>query len=275
MTVNRAITPTLFAPRTPAFYSPPPITPNVSRVITPGAPRVSLSPTRQPQQSSPVSRSSSPGQGVNLPLTPPSSVISIASNRLLSALKAAIFTTPPKSTPPVLRPSGYMTDLKQINGELYTFKDRHKGQDRLNIAVDGRDLNLIQKALNKPSTMVLGDKDYSPADLLRMLKVEGVNPENYPNTRLLMCFSGNGGSNSFAAKFQELTGKPTKAFVGPVTANYHPEQMKSLFDTARNQNRTQDLQNMFATKHISRIEKSPDHNYSPVHFGTWSQAITV
>lgn len=172
--------------------------------------------------------------------------------------------------------SGNMKDLKQVNGELYTFQDMYKGQPRLNIAVHGRDLNPIQRFLNKPSSMVLGNKDHTPAELLSMLTAKGIDPKTYPNTRLIMCFSGNGGSNSFAAKFQELTGKPVKAYVGSVTGNFEPEGMSGLFSDASANKQTQQLQDLFAKSHASRVEKGPEHNYQPIHFDFGSpHVITV
>lgn len=162
---------------------------------------------------------------------------------------------------------GNMSNLKQVNGDLYSFQDMYKGQPRLNVAVHGRDLNPIQRFFNKPSSMVLNNKDHTAAELLSMLHTQGIDPKRFPNVRLLMCFSGNGGPNSFGSQFQKLTGVPTKAYEGTVTANFEPGGMKQLFDFAAAKNATPDLQQSFANGKTHTITKGQGENYRPVHFG--------
>ncbi|MBX8554625.1 hypothetical protein K5D43_09030 [Pseudomonas cichorii] len=129
--------------------------------------------------------------------------------------------------------SGTMRSLTQIDGELYTFVDTYKAKDRLNIAVHGKDLNIIEeKLLNSSSSVILNNAEHSAADVLRMLNDKGVDPTLYDNIRLLVCFSGNGGSNSFAAQFRSLVNRPTKGFIGPVTMTRGSTSMAKVFAAA-------------------------------------------
>ncbi|MBI6855252.1 hypothetical protein YA0002_21065 [Pseudomonas cichorii] len=129
--------------------------------------------------------------------------------------------------------SGTMRSLTQIDGELYTFVDTYKAKDRLNIAVHGKDLNLIEeKLLNSSSSVILNNAEHSAADVLRMLNDKGVDPTLYDNIRLLVCFSGNGGASSFAAQFRSLVNRPTKGFIGPVTMTRGSTSMAKVFAAA-------------------------------------------
>lgn len=125
--------------------------------------------------------------------------------------------------------SGTMRSVEQVEGELYTFVDTYKTVDRLNIAVHGKDLSILERALGRNSSVILNNAEHSASDVLALLKGKGIDPSSYENIRLLVCYSGNGGGSSFAAQFAQLTQRPVKAFMGPVTMNYGSSSMAGIF----------------------------------------------
>lgn len=176
---------------------------------------------------------------------------------------------------------GTMQSLKQIDGELFTFVDTYKNTQRLNVAVHGKDLNFIEKILDRSSSVLLNDAEHSASDIIALLLNKGVDPSAYENTRLLICYSGNGGSSSFAAQFQQLVQRPVKAFVGPVTVNYGSTKMAETFGiAARNfgPGWEESLANSFARNGNHAVAKTNPYSffsqpndylsfqYSPVYF---------
>ena len=65
----------------------------------------------------------------------------------------------------------------------------------------------------------------TPNELLEKLKSKGVKLEEYAEIRLVMCNSGSGGTQSFAAQLSRLTKKPTEAFEGTVYTSKEVENI--------------------------------------------------
>ncbi|MFL1415129.1 hypothetical protein ACI77M_02590 [Pseudomonas fildesensis] len=135
---------------------------------------------------------------------------------------------------------GKITELKEIDEELYTFVDSSKlGKDtRLNILVHGS---------TDPSTGITyvkydGELN-TPQELLDTLHLQGVKPEKYEKIRLISCSSGDDGTESFAAEFQRLINRPVKGYEGTVTVSITPETIKLVTDKLETHYRNRALYN--------------------------------
>lgn len=194
-----------------------------------------------------------------------------------------------------------MKDLRMIANEIHTFVDEYKKLDRLNIVAHGRPRGFVDKVLARGTEIVIDNKPYSAKELLSLLRSKGVNPSNYNNIRLLVCYSGEGGSRSFGRLLQRELRRPVKAFEGEVTMDYGSTTMtnkrntvmqaaRSAYPNARNSliEQTADdiLRDRFVGKITPQIQKNhgstmsinvaevgqPAHyvdrviTYKPVHF---------
>ncbi|CAM3263341.1 hypothetical protein SAMN04490207_1423 [Pseudomonas gessardii] len=126
---------------------------------------------------------------------------------------------------------GNMKKMQLVKGNLFTFEDEYKGKPRLNINAHGRDLSFTEQLLGKSSTILYDGAEHTAEQLHAHLLAKGIDPSQFDNVRLLVCYSGNGSENSFAAEFQRLIKKPVKAFVGTVTVTPSPELVTSEFET--------------------------------------------
>ncbi|MGL5999018.1 MAG: hypothetical protein ACRC1I_21340 [Pseudomonas proteolytica] len=124
---------------------------------------------------------------------------------------------------------GNMKKMQLVKGELFTFEDEYKGKPRLNINAHGRDLSFTEQLSGKSSTILYDGAEHTPEQLKAHLLAKGIDPSQFDNVRLLVCYSGNGAENSFAAEFQKLIDKPVKAFVGTVTVTPSPELVSAEF----------------------------------------------
>lgn len=113
-----------------------------------------------------------------------------------------------------------MKDLRMIANEIHTYVDNYKNLDRLNIVAHGRPRGFVDKVLARGTEVVIDNKLYSAKELISLLQAKGVNPSNYNNIRLLICYSGEGGSHSFGRLLQQEIRRPVKAFEGEVTMEY-------------------------------------------------------
>ncbi|WP_080427543.1 RHS repeat-associated core domain-containing protein [Burkholderia ubonensis] len=158
---------------------------------------------------------------------------------------------------------GTMLNFNPIDREVFLFDDIYKGSRRLNIAGHGSNVGM------HTSAGVIG-----PDDLASKLSLANVDFSNYSNIRLIMCHSGNGGTNSFAYRLHKITGKRVKGYVGPVTGNFAPEDMAQLVANFG----LNDTIAVFSTKQSFVIKKTNPYNlfrepvnhfsfkYNPVHF---------
>lgn len=144
-----------------------------------------------------------------------------------------------------VRMGGTMNNLTHIDGDLYTFMDVYKmpkstnvPPNRLNIAVHGEDLNLLERLVNSSNEAVITVNNnpiaLSAKKLLALLQVKGVNPASYDYVRLLICYGGSGGGSSFAAQFQALIGKPVKAYKNAIWMDHGSTAMAKLFAATTN-----------------------------------------
>lgn len=129
---------------------------------------------------------------------------------------------------------GTMENLNEVGAELYTFVDLNKGgrQVRLNIMAHGEEPGGFSLGTDtkSPARIYYDGKPHTPQELLSSLKAKGIDPGDYDNVRLLMCYSANGKENSFAAEFSKLIKKPVKGYEGTLSAYVSPEVITELSD---------------------------------------------
>lgn len=123
-------------------------------------------------------------------------------------------------------------NLQYVDDTFFTFVDTYKGADRLNIVVHGRELGFLEKKYQLPTDVMLNGQASTPEELQGRLWGDGIDTDDYDNVRLIMCYSGSGGDESFAAKFHQLIGKPVKAYVGPIEALFNSTEIQKLYNKA-------------------------------------------
>lgn len=157
-------------------------------------------------------------------------------------------------------PSGSnMYQIRMIDDAAFTFIDKSRGKTRLNIKAHGE-----PGEPGEASRVVFKHRTLSPEQLHAELRI------NYPfdefdDIRILACHSADGGSNSFAAKFSQITGKPVKGFSGIVVANNDPADILEQFNYSRQhspQDPYKDLDDFFQNQ-IHRIEKGKSVRFFP------------
>ncbi len=175
------------------------------------------------------------------------------------------------------KPADEVRDLKKINDLIFTFVDTYNGAERLNIVAHG--------ALGDSGTadLVLGEERLGSDDLLQMLWDNNVPTDEYANIRLLMCNSGTGGEESFAAQFQRDVGVPVKAYGSKVNVEFNLDELAALFDPARGKNKLTQFEGVLpaSRRHrVTKIKPEPapsatnertedpykDFSYKPMHF---------
>ena len=139
----------------------------------------------------------------------------------------ALFSTAEKHV--VLK--GELNELMGLDEKLHTFTDINKkgSEKRLNILVHGR----VDPATGISKVSYNG-KLNTPQELLQTLHDAGIDLNKFDNVRLLSCDSASGGDASFAAKFQELIGRPVKGYSGTLTANIAPEDINAAIVKVEN-----------------------------------------
>lgn len=125
-------------------------------------------------------------------------------------------------TPPVqrFRMGGPLERIIPVDGEIQTNVDTYnrKGQEvkRLNI------IGHAARPEGEQTAVIAGEnaKVYTAEDIDNELIARGINIRDYPEVRLLVCYSSKGGDNSLAAQLHSLTGVPVKGYEGTVDVGY-------------------------------------------------------
>jgi RHS repeat-associated protein len=104
-----------------------------------------------------------------------------------------------------------INDVKTILPGVVTFTDATKKGPRLNIVAHGsRYQGAALASIGK-------GRGVGPQDLQNLLTNSGVDFSQYSSLRTVMCYSAQGGANSFAAQLSRSTGLPVKGFDSTVT----------------------------------------------------------
>lgn len=112
--------------------------------------------------------------------------------------------------------TGTKENLNRVEENLYTFVDMNKKgiEHRLNIIAHGDGTHIYYNG-----------RKHTPQGLFDTLRRNGIFAAHYDNIRILSCYSGKLGEDSFAAEFQRLCGRPVKGYLGEVTARYSAEHI--------------------------------------------------
>ena len=103
-------------------------------------------------------------------------------------------------------------NVTRLSEGIVTFEDTYHKQRRLNFIGHGD--NSTQN-----TRMFFNDHQAIDASSLHTLAVNnGYSMDDYSSLRTIMCFSGNGNANSFAAHLSAEAGRPVKSYIGTVTA---------------------------------------------------------
>ncbi|NUT79171.1 RHS repeat-associated core domain-containing protein [Pseudomonas sp. C1C7] len=121
------------------------------------------------------------------------------------------FTKRP-STRNIAALSGPMSEIKSINQGISVFTDTYKGAKRLNLMGHG-----TEQPVNGYHKIIGDGKTFTPEQLYESAINSGVAVSDYENIRLIMCYSANGGTASFAQRFSDIAKKPVKGYVNPVS----------------------------------------------------------
>lgn len=118
-------------------------------------------------------------------------------------------------------------DLKKINNLAFTFVDMNRGEERLTIVVHG-----VLGEDGTAKALVDGEL-LSADDFAQVLFDHNVPTENYKRIRLLMCNSGTGGEQSFAAQLQTSLGAPLKAYAAKTVGSFNLDELADFLDPYR------------------------------------------
>jgi len=175
-----------------------------------------------------------------------------------------IFTSLPSSrralTAAEATRNGYMQEIRMIDDAAFTFIDNYKGNRRLNIKAHGE-----PGISSKPSKIVFKDRHLTAEELHTELLQQEYEFVKYKNIRILACHSADGGRNSFAAEFSNLTGKPVKGYKGIVVANNDPQDILEQYNYSRQHypdDPYSDLDTFFKTQN-HHVKKGKSINFHP------------
>ncbi|WP_222593944.1 hypothetical protein, partial [Vibrio sagamiensis] len=124
---------------------------------------------------------------------------------------------------------GNMRNTHLLNNEIFSFEDVYKGKSRLNILAHGEKVNGVGK-LTAGSKLTSNGSRRMEADELHGVLSSQYNLSNYDNIRTIVCYSGDGGSQSFGAQLAKVTGKTVKSYSGPVYNSIDIEGNTAIFN---------------------------------------------
>ena len=172
-----------------------------------------------------------------------------------------------------------LSSMQRVDGELFAFVDTYKNANRLNIVAHSKTPSVLDMLLSRGASMLANREKLSPNDLLNLLHSAGINPSTYKNTRLLSCFSANGGANSFAAQFSALIQRPVKGYKGPLLLNLGATATENRFTALRAAHGSDaTIASYFEKNQVLKIDKTNPWRllkeprnymiwrYAPVHF---------
>jgi RHS repeat-associated protein len=126
--------------------------------------------------------------------------------------KIASMSKPVQSTrAPHKSRSGPMKNIHRVGEGAISFEDVYKGGRRLNFFAHG------SKPLPGQSSEIgVNGVRWGAKRLYSEAQKQGIDFDQFDSVRVLACYSGNGGENSFAANLGRLTKKQTKGYIGTV-----------------------------------------------------------
>ncbi|MDE9553219.1 RHS repeat-associated core domain-containing protein [Xenorhabdus bovienii] len=108
------------------------------------------------------------------------------------------------------------------------FEDTYRNERRLNLIAHG--------TVNGNSSGLVIEGQYVSAENFVQNGLVGYDMNNYRYIRTLVCYSAEGGSNSFAGSLANITNKSVKGFVGVVQISHNPEMFTKNLRLLRSKN---------------------------------------
>lgn len=121
--------------------------------------------------------------------------------------------------------SGYLKDIHRLGKGAISFEDTHKGSRRLNFYAHG-----TKPLPNQSSKISVNGEHWDSRRLYSEAQAQGINFEQFDSVRVIACYSGNGGADSFAANLSNLTKKQTKGYIGTVHARQNTFEPRHQID---------------------------------------------
>jgi len=117
---------------------------------------------------------------------------------------------------PEKKPShSQMRNISKLGEGAYSFESIHKGGSRINISAHG--------SKKHPGKIKVGEALWGADEIINNLSLD-----NFDSIRVLACYS-----DELGATLAMKTGKPVKAYIGPVTTTHGPTVMMEVFKKTR------------------------------------------
>jgi len=152
-------------------------------------------------------------------------------------------------------------NVTRLSEGIVAFEDTYKNKSRLNFIGHGTEFEGGYR-------LKYDDKNaINAASLYNLASNHGLAVKQYENLRTVMCYSGDGGANSFGAELSLITGRPVKAYQGTVMTS-DPDQIippLKVGETYSSRTVFAIEKNRAPTKYLPRAFKQ---NFRPVTYGS-------
>lgn len=118
------------------------------------------------------------------------------------------------------------TNIKKIADGIHSFETASKNQLSLTFFGHG---NRTPK--NGGHSLLSAGKNWTPEQLYNASTKAGINFEQYKDINMVMCYSANGGPNSFIRSFSALTEKPVTGYINTVRVSPTPDIFQNLISS--------------------------------------------
>lgn len=156
------------------------------------------------------------------------------------------FRTSNRATKPVIQ-NGTMENVRALFDDVMRFDTVYEGRKQLNIEAHGSKSSILNK-----SSISSNKTQLSPKQISEQLKQSKVNLLEYENIHLIVCYTGDNGGSSFAARLARVTGKPVDAYLGEA----HISRARSPLHEYESRKRTNEvadsLDTVFKGKNFAR-----------------------
>ena len=138
-----------------------------------------------------------------------------------------------------------------LNPDIHISSDVYKKQLRLIVEVHG-------SQGSPQATASFAGHEHTPKQFVSYLKSQGVDLNSYHNVKLMMCYSADGGLDSFASQLSREINMPVKGYRGIVQINYAQEVMNPIF---QKHGLEEALRNRVGnTVDAIKVERTPGYN---------------
>lgn len=146
------------------------------------------------------------------------------------------------------------------NSPLVVFVDTYKAKSRLNIVTHGS-----YDAQGGSYAWLHGER-ITPSGLLDILSTLSIDIKKHSSLRTIMCHSGDGNNQSFAARLANLTGIPVKGFHESVYVNRKIDTDLAALAKIKNPRERNRQSRAFATMNYIILKNNRRCTYKPVTY---------